>query len=291
MNVTVIVRVAKICALLGFFLPWALVSCSGQTIASVSGMSLAMGDMAVHNPVNGTIVHQHSSPNLFLLLALVALVAGLAFSFGANDRQDPRRTPRIQLISAGAALALCLLGIMTLYSGRDQAIAKIESDNQLAAGVASMVDVKTQFGFWLTILALATAAGASGLVVTGREALLENLGAQARRVGGGAPGDDDERFWDHIPDKNDTNALEEYLLRFPQGRFVSLARVRLERAGLAPVEPDPAATAANDPVVEQAEPAETPPAVKAPLTACPTCAAPLTQGARFCSACGASVAA
>src|SRR5579872_538481 len=147
MNATMIARVAKGCALFGFFLPWALVSCSGQPIASMSGFSLAMGDLPIKNPMNGAMQHQHTSPNLFLLLALVAIVVGLVASLGPDWLKKGAKGPAwALLIGAAAAAALSLLGIMTLYGARDQEIAKAQGANQVAGGVASLVQVNTQYG-------------------------------------------------------------------------------------------------------------------------------------------------
>jgi hypothetical protein len=311
MNGTAIARIAKICALVGFFLPWALVSCSGQPIASASGLSLAMGDMPFKNPMNGVIEHQHTSPNLFLLLAMVAIVGGLALSFGAKEQlQNSKQTARALLIGAGAAAVLSVLGMMTLYSGRDQAIAKAQSSNQFAGGVAAgMIQVKTQFGFWVTLVSLAVAAGASGLIITDRETLIDTLGSEARRIaaaagaaagaagGGPASGrDDDERYWDRLSDKNDPSALEEYLHRFPQGRFSGLARARLERSGVAyaaaPVPESGPAPAPSPAVVEPEVPAAAEarmPGASSSSVACPSCRAPWTEGDRFCSACGSAL--
>jgi hypothetical protein len=39
----------------------------------------------------------------------------------------------------------------------------------------------------------------------------------------------DLAFWDSIPDKNDPDFLHEYILRYPQGRFVSLAASKLAK--------------------------------------------------------------
>lgn len=41
--------------------------------------------------------------------------------------------------------------------------------------------------------------------------------------------DRDLAFWDGITDKNDADQLEEYLIRFPDGRFANLAKARFER--------------------------------------------------------------
>lgn len=48
-------------------------------------------------------------------------------------------------------------------------------------------------------------------------------------------GGDDVADWDRIQNKDDLDSLQEYLLRHPQGRFAELARMKLERAGVAPL--------------------------------------------------------
>jgi hypothetical protein len=291
-----VARIAKVCALFGFFLPWVLVSCSTQPVASISGLSLAMGDMAAKNPVTGTIEHQHTSPNLFLLLSLLAIAGALALSFrgkdpaGGSPAQDVKQTARTLCIGAAVAAVLSVIGLMTVYSERDQAIAKAQAQNQFGGGMAGVIQIHTRYGFWVTLLSLAVAAGASGLIITDRESLLETFGSEARRLaaaasaaGGGR--DDDERYWDRLGDKTDPTALEEYLHRFPQGRFASLARARLERSGAPYVEAPPPAQTAQP--VPETRAAASPPAP----AQCRACGAAPNDGDRFCSACGATLAA
>lgn len=72
-----------------------------------------------------------------------------------------------------------------------------------------------------------------------------NTSAPPAAVAASAPvpllgGGDDVAFWDRI-DKTDTDDLQEYLLRFPDGRFVELAKVKLERAGVPLLAPAPRA--------------------------------------------------
>lgn len=48
---------------------------------------------------------------------------------------------------------------------------------------------------------------------------------------------DDIAAWDAIQDKDHADSLQEYLLRHPTGRFAELARMKLERMGIAPLAP------------------------------------------------------
>jgi hypothetical protein len=99
----------------------------------------------------------------------------------------------------------------------------------------------------------------------------------------GANDDQDTAFWDSVGDKNDVDHLEEYLTRFPQGRFAQLAQSRLERKGIvAPVpfemaaNPLPVATEAHMPI----QPAQ---------TWCAGCGVALEPDSKFCADCGESV--
>ncbi|HEY3812953.1 MAG TPA: superinfection immunity protein [Caulobacteraceae bacterium] len=90
------------------------------------------------------------------------------------------------------------------------------------------------------------------------------------------PIDQDMQFWDSLSDKTNVDSLEEYLMRFPQGRFVALARARLERTQPAPAAKLEQAEAIAAPAVTEADPAQ----------ACTTCNAALSPAAKFCEECG-----
>ncbi|MEO8926329.1 MAG: superinfection immunity protein [Caulobacteraceae bacterium] len=104
--------------------------------------------------------------------------------------------------------------------------------------------------------------------------------------GAGALADPDTAFWDGLRDKNDPDLLEEYLIRFPGGRFAQLARNKLERTGSRSPTVSNGASAANGDV-NWAPPSALvePPAPRAPV--CSGCGAAWEPGSRFCGDCGA----
>jgi hypothetical protein len=271
-----IARVAKSVALLGFLLPWALVSCQGQPVAKANGLSLALGHLTVAGNAQSTPV------DWWIVLAALAIVAGLVISF----RSEPERERAKWIIGTSAAAAImCWLSITAVDSG----VKKMGGARGMEGAALQTLKVEPQIGFWLTMLSLAVSGGVAFMVFQGRggevEAMVRKgatgLAGAAGGVAGGA--DDDVRFWDRMADKNDPDNLEEYLTRFPNGKFVGLAKSRLERKGV-----DPSSLAAAAP---EAGAAESAPEKKAAVDDCRACEAKVQPGDLFCGACGASVAA
>ena len=232
MNWMNIARVAKVVALLAFLMPWLVVSCQGAPLASATGLDLATGSIKAM----GEQSSPDASPQWWALLALLAIIGGLAASFLLK----PARRAVLALGgSAVAALLLCVFGMMlTIADGKSRIAEEQGGEDAFAremqqAAVAA-IRFETRFGYWLALLALAGAGGSAFMLYRGRAVpvpitqLGDRLKAAATDIGkGGAAADPDSAYWDAMPDKTDRAALEEYIYRFPEGRFVELARSRL----------------------------------------------------------------
>ncbi|MCS6622939.1 DUF4912 domain-containing protein [Roseibacterium beibuensis] len=226
MNWMNIARVAKVVALLAFVLPWLVVSCNGTPLAEASGLDLATGGVKAMNQQ----VSEERDPQWWAIAALVLIGLGLVLSFALK----PVRRAAAGLGGAAAgALVLCAVGMMLMIGSfksemtekmnepGDPAANAIFDASEMQQAMAEAIRIETKFGYWLTLLALAGAAGAAFMAFSGR-ALPTMAGVRA----GGAAADPDSAYWDSI-NKTDRAALEEYIYRFPEGRFVELARSRL----------------------------------------------------------------
>jgi|GEM_PF-3073098 len=174
MNLATYARLAKIVALVGFFLPWILVSCANQTLASASGVDLAIGSFTVHNPMNGAVEHRNGHADIAVLLALIAAALGLLGTF-VLARRD---AARLMIGTSLAALVLAFVGVQAAHDPQRLKAAlggAQQATDALSQGVgdAAMATIRVddQFGYYLTLLALAAAAGCSVAVLTGVESL------------------------------------------------------------------------------------------------------------------------
>ncbi len=161
MNGNLLARIAKLAALFCFLLPWVTVSCSGNEIASATGVQLMTGDVQP-NPAladmaraSGDETQSNADPNAFVIAAFAAIALGLLVSAFLRGRA-----------AAGALLASSLLAMgLSYYSIQtvrdtmtDRASRAQDAANDFARAVAGAVRVEEQEGLWATLFALALAS-------------------------------------------------------------------------------------------------------------------------------------
>jgi len=147
-------RIAKLVALFGFFFPWVLVSCSGQPIAHLTGIDLAIGGLGSQGSAHAL---QNGQPNIWVLLTLVAVIGGLLASFLMRGRQALVAVAALAI----AALIASAIGIASVTSS-----APAEGQS---AGNAALIPSDLQYGYFITVAGLLAAIGASGAGLAGRK--------------------------------------------------------------------------------------------------------------------------
>lgn len=171
-------RIAQIVALVGFVLPWITVSCNGQVLVQLTGLDLARGHISF-NPMMQNAMTQAAqantggSPNAFVAIALALIVIGLVLSFVWKDA-------RVGLVNlAGSVIALGLIAYEVLIAAvhkaheqvsASQATTSADANNPFAKSMAEAIKVGTDYGFWVTCIALAAAAFFYWRVTTQRAA-------------------------------------------------------------------------------------------------------------------------
>ncbi|MGE0740312.1 MAG: hypothetical protein AB7O98_03145 [Hyphomonadaceae bacterium] len=178
MSLTVFARVAKLVALLGFFLPWVTVSCSGTEILQATGWQLMTGDVEASGALAGVqsdINTDDAEPAPLVIAAFAVIALALVGSVLLRARA-----------AAGVVLAGALLGAsLSWYSvenlrtemrselgnaqhdAEDTNFLSREQQVELAERAAEAIKVEEQQGYWVTILALAVAALLSGAALAG----------------------------------------------------------------------------------------------------------------------------
>lgn len=159
------IKIPKGIALAAFFLPWVTVSCSQQKMISASGWQLATGRVSFFGDAAQA---NNAHPNLYIALALVAVIAGLVLSFG------PARRALGTLATSLVALLLIWLGTRDLTGQSIAERAAEQRHETLDAAVASVIRVEWQWGYWLTNLALIVAAVLAWMAMTGRRVSMRN---------------------------------------------------------------------------------------------------------------------
>jgi len=151
-------RLAKLVALLGFLLPWVVVSCSNSVIASATGVQLMTGHLE-------TVAGEASDkphPDVVVIAIFVVIVAGLALATFLRARAASAAL----LASSILAIALCFFSIEDLRAGITRQAHAHRYDSQLGdsdsaqlrQSIGDIVQVETRPGYWVTVSALGLAA-------------------------------------------------------------------------------------------------------------------------------------
>lgn len=139
-----IIGPASAIALICFFMPWVLVSCNDQPVATLTGWQLAAGVTPSATSPNAPPVE--ASPILFVVL--LAALASLALVFFVYQRRLTLRK------AAYAALALAGVSLLVL-------LAKFANAETQTGQAGIEIQLRLQYGFWGTVLAqFANIAGA-----------------------------------------------------------------------------------------------------------------------------------
>lgn len=161
------IRIPKGIALLAFLLPWMTVSCSDQKLVEASGFGLAFGRVTAMG--QAAEASDGASLNLWLILAIIAIVGGLALLFLRG-----REAAKLVLGTSAAALILIFIG--TYRYSKDAILAeaaKSGSNGDIDRAALAMIQVNWEIGYWLALFSLIAAAAMAWLVMSGREAEVE----------------------------------------------------------------------------------------------------------------------
>ena len=146
---------ARTVAGLSYLLPWLTVSVGARLVVAATGLNLATGEIAVRVPILGSVESRDGPLALPLILAEIAIAAGIGASLVAGRR----RGALAGLILSG--LALCLIGTFVgygLYTHAPLPPEQMDWIERIANSIVrQVVHVRAGIGFWLVASALIVA--------------------------------------------------------------------------------------------------------------------------------------
>lgn len=132
-----------------FFLPFLVVTCQGQQVASLTGVQLVTGT-SVRDPMSGQQRKQGGEP----LAAMALVCAGGGLALGVATRRRSR--------SHGATIAGCAGAVAML-------LLKAKLDGDMAREGQGMLQAQYTSAYWLAVLFLAGGATLAAMRGTGTE--------------------------------------------------------------------------------------------------------------------------
>jgi len=174
MNFLMLARVAKLVALLGFILPWVVVSCSGTEILQATGIQLMTGDMQptaafeqaqAQSQSSGGSENDGPEPSIPAIAAFSAIAIGLLLSLVTKGRAAAGAI----MITAAAGLGLSYYAVDKLESDLSRSMQESANQGQSQSGspfasggpspsqMGAAFQVEEKEGYWLTMGALGAA--------------------------------------------------------------------------------------------------------------------------------------
>ena len=171
-------RIAKIVALIGFFLPWVTVSCSSTEVLNATGWQLMTGEPEIVAPFSNAHEQEDREPALFVVAAFAVVLIGL----GASLLSRAQTAAITMLVCAVLGLGLSYYSVQHMRGEFQREMTKAERDSavegspfftaeqqrDLSRTVAREVRVEEQEGFWLTLIALLAAAACATMTLLSR---------------------------------------------------------------------------------------------------------------------------
>lgn len=160
-------RIAKVLALLFFVLPWVTVSCGEQTLTTMSGLNLALGQVQVNSTLpGGATPSSGTGANMFVVIGALLILAAIAATFILKGSKAAMAGAAC---SAGAAAVLLYAVLIDIKAKATSEIASSagEAGGMNTQQITEMIRVNIEIGFWLCILALAAAVVLNVLAMRG----------------------------------------------------------------------------------------------------------------------------
>ncbi|MFN3463431.1 MAG: hypothetical protein ACK4X1_05075 [Terricaulis sp.] len=169
-----IARLGKLVALLGFFLPWVTVSCSGTEILSATGWQLMTGDPQPAGPLEGMADQRQQAEDSEPAIIIIAAFAVVLIGLGTSLFTRAQTAAISMLVCAVLGIGISYYGVENMRSELRREITESQGDPQssvadtpffsadqqreLSSVVASSIKVEEQEGYIVTHGGLVLAA-------------------------------------------------------------------------------------------------------------------------------------
>ncbi|MGE0532684.1 MAG: hypothetical protein AB7G40_18290 [Hyphomonadaceae bacterium] len=160
-----IARLGKLVALLGFFLPWVTVSCSGTEILSATGWQLMTGDPQPAGPLEGMADQRQQAEDSEPAIIIIAAFAVVLIGLGTSLMTRTQTAAISMLVCAVLGIGISYYGVENMRSelrreitesqGEQQSVAdapffSADQQRELSSAVASSIKVEEQEGYIVT---------------------------------------------------------------------------------------------------------------------------------------------